>query len=62
MPRAFDGTVVKGRLEEMPCGGVPIFDESTGYAYRCDQCFMVIGSIGMPSECKEMLDKELTND
>lgn len=54
MPKAFDGTVVPSTLEKMPCGGVPVFDADSGYAYRCDQCFAVIGSVGQPTQCKEI--------
>lgn len=53
MPRAFDGTVVPRTLERMPCGGMPVFDEDSGYAYRCDLCYAVIGSMGQPDSCKE---------
>jgi hypothetical protein len=53
MPRAFDGTVVPARLPQMSCGGTPEFDEPSGYAYRCDTCFAVIGSIGQSDRCKE---------
>lgn len=41
-------------LKQMACGGVPVFDDQTGYAYRCDQCFAVIGSVGQPRSCQEM--------
>lgn len=46
----------------MPCGGVAYFDHSSGFSYRCATCMSVIGSIGMPQECRdeyrkmEMLD------
>lgn len=54
MPTAFDGTVVPATLEKMACGGTPVFDHDSGYAYRCDQCFAVIGSVGQPSQCTEL--------
>jgi len=54
MPTAFDGTNVPATLEKMPCGGTPVFDSESGYAYRCDQCFAVIGSMGQPQRCKEL--------
>ena len=41
------------KLPQMPCGGTPIFDESSGISYRCDVCFAVIGSIGQPRDCVE---------
>jgi hypothetical protein len=58
MPIAFDGTKVPLILEPLPCGGVPHFDEGSGYAYRCDRCNAVIGSVGMPADCKELFDKK----
>jgi len=36
------------------CGGDGMF----GGCYRCDRCFAVIGSIGMPPECRELFDQE----
>lgn len=54
MPTAFDGSVVPAALARMPCGGAPLFDGDSGYAYRCDQCFAVIGSIGQPQRCKDL--------
>lgn len=56
MPLAFDGTRVPATLDPLPCGGTPQFDHGSGHAYRCDNCFAVIGSIGMPKSCKEALD------
>ena len=32
--------------------------ESSIYAYRCDACFAVVPSIGMPKRCKELYEKE----
>lgn len=58
MPRAFDGTIVPRTLNTMPCGGTPRFDDDSGYAYRCDACFAVIGSIGQPKDCVEFNEKE----
>jgi hypothetical protein len=44
------------KSEPLPCGGVAIFDpDSTIYASRCDRCFAVVGSVGMPRECAELL-------
>ena len=42
--------------EPMPCGGVAIFDHASGCAMRCDTCFCVVGSVGMPDHCRELLD------
>lgn len=36
----------------LPCGGTAYFDESSGISYRCE-CGAVVGSIGMPSACKD---------
>ncbi len=44
----------KYRLEQMPCGGTPVFDVESGISYRCDVCFAVVGSIGQPRGCVEM--------
>lgn len=54
MPRAFDGSIVPNTLPRMPCGGVPVFDQESGYAYRCDTCFAVIGSVSQPQRCKDL--------
>ena len=61
MARAFDGTIVTDQLKALPCGGVPMFDHQSGYAYRCDSCNAVIGSIGMPRDCYEQYSKN-SND
>lgn len=37
----------------LPCGGTAYFDESSGIAYRCEDCMAVVGSIGMPQSCRE---------
>jgi hypothetical protein len=50
-----DGHRVPAILDQMPCGGTPIFDHESGtYSYRCDSCFAVIGSIGQPQSCKDI--------
>jgi hypothetical protein len=54
MSIAFDGTRVPTELPRMNCGGIPIFDMESGYAYRCDRCFAVIGSMGQSEKCKTM--------
>ena len=45
MPISFDGTQVPGSLPQMPCGGTPLFDVDSGYAYFCDTCFAILGSV-----------------
>jgi hypothetical protein len=52
MPVAFDGTQVPETLQKLACGGTPRWDEGSGYAYRCDDCMAVIGSIGQSDRCK----------
>lgn len=59
MAIAIDGSKVPDRLEQMACGGVPIFDVDSGCAYRCDTCFAVIGSCAQSPTCVQMNeDKE----
>lgn len=53
MAIAIDGSVAADFLPEMPCGGVPVFDKGSGYAYRCDKCNAVIGSVAQPKHCVE---------
>lgn len=54
MPIAFDGTRVPELLPVMPCGGQPRFDHQSGYAYRCEDCMAVLGSIAQSDRCKEL--------
>jgi len=58
MAVAFDGTVVPERLPIQTCGGTPYFDHDSGYAYRCDSCNAVIGSVGQSDQCKELNKKD----
>jgi len=59
---AFDGSLTDKYLDPLPCGGIPIFDQESGYAYRCEACGAVVGSLAMPTDCKDlwetMLEKE----
>jgi len=43
---------------EVLCGSTAYFDEDSGISYRCETCFAVIGSIGMPRECAELYRME----
>jgi len=43
---------------ELLCGSTASFDHSSGISYRCNTCFAVVGSIGMPRECKELYDMQ----
>lgn len=54
MAIAIDGSVAPDFLPAMPCGGVPVFDDASGYAYRCDKCNAVIGSVAQPKRCVEI--------
>lgn len=42
----------------LPCGGIGYWDYDSDSGYCCVYCFAVIGSAGMPSECKRLLDEE----
>lgn len=42
----------------LPCGATAHFCYEAGYGYRCTSCNAVVGSVGMPRECKLALDKE----
>ena len=43
---------------ETICGWTASFDEGSGCSYRCDACGAVIGSVGMPRQCKDLYDME----
>jgi hypothetical protein len=43
-----------------PCGNLAYFDVESGIGYRCQTCFAILGSMGMPRECKELADMERT--
>lgn len=48
---------------DLLCGSVAYFDHnSSSYSYRCEDCGAVVGSIGMPRECKELYDMEKVVD
>lgn len=59
--KTFDDDIVACKLKQMPCGGIPIFDADSGYAYRCDKCNAVIGSVGQSDDCKKINNGE-SND
>lgn len=40
------------------CGNTAYFDWSSGCAHRCEECGAVIGSVGMPRECKALYEME----
>ena len=43
---------------ELPCGGLAVFDHSSGISYVCETCLCTVGSVGMPSHCKTEFQKE----
>jgi len=43
---------------KLPCGATALFDYESGISYRCTSCFAIVGSVGMPQECKTLLDME----
>lgn len=43
---------------ELLCGAIAYFDTASGISYRCETCGMVVGSIGMPRECRTLYDME----
>lgn len=42
---------------KLPCGAVAVFDTGSGCAYRCTQCFSVVGSVSQPRSCVEASQK-----
>lgn len=60
MPISIHDTVEPMYLAPLPCGGVPTWDFGSGCAYRCSICDAVIGSIGMPQHCKEMMEQNIS--
>lgn len=55
---AFDGSRVPAWVTT-PCGNTAHFNHESGYGYICEQCFAVLGSVGMPSECNRA-ERDLT--
>ncbi len=44
---------------KLPCGAEAFQDAETNeYSYRCKECFCIVGSVGMPRSCRELLEKE----
>ena len=41
----------------LPCGGVAEFDHSSGISYRCEMCNAVVGSVGVPRDCRDEIAK-----
>jgi len=54
-PPGLEGADLRPR--DLPCGGKAFFDrESSIGGFRCDTCNAVVGSVGMPRRCRELLD------
>jgi len=58
MPKAFDGTPVPEFGDKLPCGETPRWDYGSACGYRCEYCGAMVGSIGMPKRCREMMEEE----
>ena len=41
----------------LPCDSIARFDADSGISFRCETCWAVVGSIGMPGGCREEIDK-----
>lgn len=41
-----------------PCGATAYFDIGSGIGYRCEECMAIIGSMGMPRECKDLMEMD----
>ena len=46
------------RPQVLLCGNIAYFDHGSGCAHRCEHCMAVVGSVGMPRECKTLYDME----
>lgn len=46
----------------LPCGSVAYFDQESGISYRCQTCFAVVDSVGMPQSCKTLFDMDKVVD
>lgn len=51
----FDEGVKINRFIKTPCGSPAEFDYDSGMGYRCTHCNAMIGSIGMPNDCYEIM-------
>jgi len=45
-----------GKLEciETECGQIAVWDVDSEMGFRCTCCFAMMGSIGMPTDCKKL--------
>lgn len=44
------------------CGNIAEFDYGSGYSYRCTDCNATIGSICMPSTCRDIMEQDKIAD
>jgi hypothetical protein len=51
-----DGTMVVPSEIKTACGHTAYYDLGSGIGYRCECCNAILGSIGMPQNCKDMED------
>ena len=42
-------------IVELACGATAYFDET---GWRCTNCMMIAGSMGMPSHCKKRMEQQ----
>jgi len=40
-----------------PCGATAFFNYDAGYGYICQNCLMVVGSVGAPRECRDLEER-----
>lgn len=43
---------------DLLCGGIACFYVASGIGYRYETCGAMVGSMGMPEECKTLYDAE----
>lgn len=49
------GTVHYNRHITTDCGQHAEWDDGSGMGYRCHTCMAIVGSIGMPKHCHEIM-------
>jgi hypothetical protein len=54
-----DVLLVERQPINLPCGATAHFAREAGYGHRCNTCFAVVGSVGMPRDCAERYAAEL---
>ena len=41
---------------KLECGSIAVFDVRSGCSHICSRCLAVVGSVGMPRQCKDLED------